>query len=233
MTIVEAAGAVTGGIDTHGEVHVAAALDEVGGLLGTQSFGADPEGYSALLTWLESFGYIGKVGVEGTGSYGAGIARFLARAGVRVVEVDRQNRQARRQTGKSDPSTSWPPSPGPMTAKRRRSPRFFQGAGQMRCSAPLAPEQTQGLPISKPPSVAARPGGLRPTRSPDVVTAATKAAPSSPAHRAAHRGDLRSRRHAAISPLLRAADTQAALCTQAPGNDTDRPTAASTRAPPL
>ena len=72
MTIVEAARAVTGGIDTHGEVHVAAALDEVGGLLGTQSFGADPDGYSALLSWLESFGYIGcigKVGVEGTGSW--------------------------------------------------------------------------------------------------------------------------------------------------------------------
>ena len=103
MTIVEAARAVTGGIDTHGEVHVVAALDEVGGLLGTQSFGADPEGYSALFSWLQSFGDIGKVGVEGTGSYGAGIARFLARAGVHVVEVDRQNRQARRQAGKSDP----------------------------------------------------------------------------------------------------------------------------------
>ena len=84
MTIVEATRAVTGGIDTHGEIHVAAALDEVGGLLGTESFQADPDGYSALLTWLQSFGHIGKVGVEGTGSYGAGIARFLARAGVHV-----------------------------------------------------------------------------------------------------------------------------------------------------
>ena len=103
MTIVEAARAVTGGIDTHGEVHVAAALDEVGGLLGTQSFRADPDGYAALLVWLEAFGEVSKVGVEGTGSYGAGIARYLARAGVHVVEVDRQNRQARRQSGKSDP----------------------------------------------------------------------------------------------------------------------------------
>src|SRR5271165_6881116 len=79
MTIVEAARTVTGGIDTHGEVHVAAALDEVGGLLGTASFPADPEGYSALVAWLEAFGEVRKVGVEGTGSYGAGIARFLAR----------------------------------------------------------------------------------------------------------------------------------------------------------
>jgi transposase len=94
MTIVEAARAVTGGIDTHGEVHVAAVLDEVGGLLGTQSFRADPDGYAELLVWFEAFGEVSKVGVEGTGSYGAGVARFLARAGVHVVEVDRQNRQA-------------------------------------------------------------------------------------------------------------------------------------------
>ncbi len=103
MTIVEAACAVTGGIDTHGEVHVAAALDEVGGLLGTESFAATPEGYSALLSWLTGFGAVGKVGVEGTGSYGAGLARFLARAGVEVFEADRQNRQNRRRQGKSDP----------------------------------------------------------------------------------------------------------------------------------
>ena len=103
MTIVEATRSVTGGIDTHGEVHVAAVLDEVGGLLGTQSFRADPNGYSELLAWFEAFGEITKVGVEGTGSYGAGIARYLTRAGIHVVEVDRQNRQARRQAGKSDP----------------------------------------------------------------------------------------------------------------------------------
>ena len=103
MTIVEAARAVTGGIDTHGEVHVAAALDEVGGLLGTESFGADPDGYSALLSWLAGFGPVTKVGVEGTGAYGAGVARFLTRAGVQVIEIDRQNRQDRRRQGKSDP----------------------------------------------------------------------------------------------------------------------------------
>jgi transposase len=103
MTIVEAARAVTGGIDTHGEVHVAAALDEVGGLLGTESFEANLDGYSALVAWLNAFGDVTKVGVEGTGSYGAGIARFLSRAGIAVIEIDRQNRQARRQSGKSDP----------------------------------------------------------------------------------------------------------------------------------
>ena len=89
MTIVEATRAVTGGIDTHSEVHVAAALDEIGGLLGAESFAANPAGYEALFTWMSAFGDVTKVGVEGTGSYGAGVARFLARAGVEVVEVDR------------------------------------------------------------------------------------------------------------------------------------------------
>src|SRR5271165_848263 len=115
MTIVEAARAVTGGVDTHGDVHVAAALDEVGSLLGTESFGATPEGYSALLTWLGGFGPITKVGVEGTGAYGAGLARFLARAGLAVIEVDRQNRQARRRAGA-------PASPTPSTPSRAPGP---------------------------------------------------------------------------------------------------------------
>src|SRR5271166_6141231 len=102
MTIVEAARAVTGGVDTHGDVHVAAALDPVGGLLGTESFPASPSGYGALVAWLESFGTVGRVGVEGTGAYGAGLARHVARVGIEVVEVDRPNRQARRRQGKSD-----------------------------------------------------------------------------------------------------------------------------------
>jgi transposase len=103
MTIVERTRAVTGGVDTHLDVHVAAALDEIGGLLGVESFEASPAGSDKLLCWLQSFGPVGRVGVEGTGSYGAGLARWLRRAGVEVVEVDRPNRQARRRQGKSDP----------------------------------------------------------------------------------------------------------------------------------
>ena len=100
MTIVEATHSIVGGIDTHSKVHVAAALDEVGGLLGAESFGANPTGYAALVSWFESFGSVSKAGVEGTGSYGAGICRFLARSGIEIIEVDRQNRQARRNAGR-------------------------------------------------------------------------------------------------------------------------------------
>ena len=102
MTIVEAR-AITGGVDTHADMHVAAALDPIGGLLGVQEFPATAAGYARLLGWLGGFGTVALVGIEGTGSYGAGLARHMATAGVRVVEVDRSDRQDRRRQGKSDP----------------------------------------------------------------------------------------------------------------------------------
>lgn len=95
---------VTGGVDTHKDLHVAAALDGVGRLLGTQSFPTTAAGYRALLGWLRGFGTVASVGVEGTGSWGAGLARHLAAEGVTVLEVNRPNRQARRRRGKSDPA---------------------------------------------------------------------------------------------------------------------------------
>jgi len=101
--IVEAARAVTGGVDTHLDVHVAAALDSIGGLLGVESFEATAAGEDKLACWLGSFGTVVRVGVEGTGSYGAGLARLLAAGGIEVVEVDRPNRQLRRRQGKTDP----------------------------------------------------------------------------------------------------------------------------------
>jgi hypothetical protein len=95
--------AVTGGVDTHLDTNMAAALDGVGGQLGTKEFPTTTAGYRALHRWLESFGTVVRVGVEGTGSYGAGLARYLASQGVEVIEVDRPNRQNRRRRGKSDP----------------------------------------------------------------------------------------------------------------------------------
>lgn len=95
---------VTGGVDTHKDTHVAAALDPLGRLLGTASFPTGRAGYQQLLEWLTSHGTIGLVGVEGTGSYGAGLAEYLRQAHVEVVEVTRPNRQRRRKNGKSDTS---------------------------------------------------------------------------------------------------------------------------------
>jgi transposase len=101
MPIVETR-AITGGVDTHADTHVAAALDPIGGLLGVQEFPVTAAGYAGLLGWLAGFGTVCLVGIEGTGSYGAGLARHVAAAGIRVVEVDRPDRQDRRRQGKSD-----------------------------------------------------------------------------------------------------------------------------------
>lgn len=93
---------ITGGADTHKDNHVAAALDPLGGILGTETFPATRKGYTALLAWLRSFGTIVAVGVEGAGSRGAGLARFLAIAEITVLEINRPDRQARRRHGKND-----------------------------------------------------------------------------------------------------------------------------------
>jgi transposase len=102
MTIVENRTQITGGVDTHLNFHVAAAVDANGGTLGVETFPVGAKHYRELTLWLQRFGAIDKVGVEGTGSYGAGLARHLRGAGIAVVEVDRPNRQMRNRQGKSD-----------------------------------------------------------------------------------------------------------------------------------
>ena len=117
MTIVETR-PITGGVDTHLDVHVAAALDANGGVLGVESFPTTTDGFASLHTWLGSFGPLTQVGVEGTGAYGAGLARFLHRAGVMVIEVDR-------------PEPSGPPPSRQVRQHRRRrsGPRRVERPG--------------------------------------------------------------------------------------------------------
>jgi transposase len=102
MAIVEATRQITGGVDTHAELHVAAVVDHLGGVIDIETFETTEVGYQRLVGWLRAHGHILLVGVEGTGSYGAGLTRHLSRAGIDVVEVDRPNRQARHRAGKSD-----------------------------------------------------------------------------------------------------------------------------------
>jgi transposase len=94
---------VVAGIDTHSSTHHAAVLDGLGRELGDREFPATVAGYTALLGWVREHGQLATVGVEGTGSYGAGLARQLCAAGVAVVEIDRPDRRTRRARGKSDP----------------------------------------------------------------------------------------------------------------------------------
>jgi len=102
MTIIVETRPITGGVDTHLDTHVAAAIDSNGGTLGVASFPTTTAGFAELHAWLASLGTLDRVGVEGTGAYGAGLARFLRAMDVTVIEVDRPNRQARRAHGKSD-----------------------------------------------------------------------------------------------------------------------------------
>jgi transposase len=88
------------GVDTHKDVHVGVALDALGAQLDSREIAATPAGYGSLLSWAQELG-TPAFAVEGTGSYGAGLARFLERAGVCVYECERPRRQERRR-GKSD-----------------------------------------------------------------------------------------------------------------------------------
>ena len=199
MTIVEAARAVTGGVDTHLDVNVAAALDDIGGLLGVEQFATDAGGHRRLLNWLESFGTVACVGVEGTGSYGVGLARALRAADIDVVEVDRPNRLVRRRQGKSDPldaveaaraaqcgraSGAAKTRDGNVEAIRaltvvRRSSRATRTKtlNQLRHLGYCAPDQLrqrfQGL---SPAGMAVESAALRPRADGDAVIFATKTA---------------------------------------------------------
>lgn len=206
MTIVEATRSVTGGVDTHLDVHVAAALDGVGRLLDTASFPVSASGYECLFDWLESFGEIDLVGMEGTGSYGAGLARYLHSRGIPVIEVDRPNRAERRRSGKSDTLDAIEAARAAfngrakslaktkdgrveairvlLVAKRSARRARTQAIIQLRNIVVTAPDELhrrlRGLTIYRLVNECSR---LRPGRSPDPVLATTKTALVSLAHR--------------------------------------------------
>jgi transposase len=96
-------GEIVLGVDTHKDIHVAAIVDEVGRLLCTSEFQVSERGGRRMLAWARHYGALRRAGVEGTGSYGYGLARQLGAAGVEVREVNRPNRSLRRLRGKSDP----------------------------------------------------------------------------------------------------------------------------------
>jgi len=92
---------VVGGVDTHKDLHVAAVVDCEDQVPGTQSFATTRQGYKLMLTWMRSFGDLQRVGVESTGSYGAGLLRYMQTAGVDVPEVTAPDKLDRRRRGKN------------------------------------------------------------------------------------------------------------------------------------
>ena len=90
------------GVDTHKDVHVAAVITVQGVPLASAEFDTTGVGYRQLLAWAQGFGVLHRAGVEGTGSYGAALTRYLRRSGLTVIEVNRPDRAARRRHGKTD-----------------------------------------------------------------------------------------------------------------------------------
>jgi transposase len=225
LTIVETR-AITGGVDTHADTHVAAALDPIGGLLGVSEFPATAAGYGRLLEWLGGFGTVCLVGIEGTGSYGAGLARHVTAAGIRVVEVDRADRQDRRRQGKSDPldavsaaraAQSGRAAGAPkgrdgeveairalMVAKRSARADRTQAINQARSLIVTGPEDLRArFAAHTPAALAAELASLRP-RPGDVVGYATRVALRELGRRAEFLDDQLERLDELMVPLVTA-----------------------------
>jgi transposase len=118
---------VFGGIDTHQDTHTAALVDSAGRLLGSAVFPTTQAGYRQLLGWMGSAGTLARVGVEGTGSYGAGICRRLSAEGIEVVEVNRPDRSQRRRRGKSDALDAAAAAEAARTGNRIAVPKSRDG----------------------------------------------------------------------------------------------------------
>ena len=166
---------VTVGVDTHLDQHVAAVIDRTGRLLGTQAFPASTRGYVALVTWAERFGPVERVGVEGTGTFGAGLTRFVRAYGLAVVEVARPDRSTRRRRGKSDPIDAQAAARATLAGVAVTTPKTRDGQvemirllrvarrGAMKARVAAA-EQLYGVLYSAPRNCASRCWDSRPRR---------------------------------------------------------------------
>ncbi|GAA3227180.1 hypothetical protein GCM10020256_45800 [Streptomyces thermocoprophilus] len=153
---------ITGGVDTHGLTHHAAVIDTVGRHLADREFPATIRGYRDLLDWMRSHGELVAVGVEGTGAYGAELARVLTAAGVTVIDVDRPDRKTRRMKGKSDPIDAYAAAMAVLSGRATGIPKSRDGLVESvrvlriaRRSAvkarTQAMNQIRGLLVSAPP----------------------------------------------------------------------------------
>ena len=139
MAIVDSTRVVVGGVDTHLDEHVAAVVDSVGGVLGVARFAVSPSGYGRMVSWMRAHGRLERVGVEGTGSYGAGLARHLRAAQVHVIEVNRPDRRQRRTKGKSDPLDAYAAADAVLSGRATALPKAGDGIVESIRALHLAP----------------------------------------------------------------------------------------------
>jgi transposase len=128
--MTEHPGGVIGGVDTHGATHHGALIDPIGRHLADRQFPADTAGHQAMAAWLTGHGPLIAVGVEGTGSWGAQLARHLTAAGITVVEVDRPDRKMRRTAGKSDPIDAFAAAMAVASGRARSTPKTRNGLAE-------------------------------------------------------------------------------------------------------
>jgi transposase len=197
---------ITLGVDTHKDFHVAVALDGLGRRLGTLSIPTTRSGYEKLAEWANGFGPLESVGIEGTGSFGAGLTRFLRAEGTRVFEVDRPRRRDQYRSGKSDPIDAELAARAVLAGTATAQPKDTDGEVEMirtlrvtRRSAvkarAQAVNQLKNLLITAPEGLrselrglstaklVAKVSGFRPGANPSDVQAATKFALRSVARR--------------------------------------------------
>lgn len=118
---------VIGGVDTHKDLHVAAVVDEHNRVLGSQCFPTTRHGYKQMLAWMRCFGQLRRVGVEATGTYGAGLLRYLQHAGVEVLEVTTPDSGDRRKRGKNDDLDAQNAAHAAFAGKRTVTPKTRDG----------------------------------------------------------------------------------------------------------
>ena len=119
------------GVDTHQDEHVAVAIDRQGVHLGQRRCPATTRGYGELEQWSRSLGEVSAFGIEGTGSYGAGVARFLTGRGYAVVEVNRPDRSTRFRKGKSDPTDAEMAARAVLSGVADATPKSGEGEVEM------------------------------------------------------------------------------------------------------
>ncbi|MFJ1958207.1 IS110 family transposase [Streptomyces microflavus] len=211
---------ITGGVDTHGLTHHAAVIDQVGRHLADREFPATIRGYRDLLDWMRTHGTLIAVGVEGTGAYGAELARVLTAAGVTVVDVDRPDRKTRRMKGKSDPIDSYAAATAVLSGRATGIPKSRDGAVEAvrvlriaRRSAvkarTQAMNQIRGLLVSAPAMLREQVAGLDRTV---LIRALARLRPGNDLSRplAATRAALRrlARRHQALDEEISELDAE-------------------------
>ena len=118
---------VVGGVDTHKDLHVAAVVDEVDHVLGSQSFATTRHGYKQMLAWMRAFGQLKRLGVECTGTYGAGLLRYMQNAGVEVLEVTTPDKSDRRKRGKDDDLDAQNAAHAAFSGRRTVTPKSRDG----------------------------------------------------------------------------------------------------------